>query len=48
VLVVTIATDDAMDEELDRTYQCLLLDLAGALSGRGVSILAPPPEDDPE
>jgi hypothetical protein len=47
-LDVTNATDDAMDEELDRTYQCLLLDLANALSGRGAFILAPPPEDDPE
>ena len=47
-LVVTIATDDAIDEELDRTFQCLLLDLADALCGRGAFILAPPPEDDPE
>lgn len=45
---MTIATDDTMDEELDRTYQHLLLDLAKALNGRGVFILAPPPEDDPE
>jgi hypothetical protein len=45
---VTIATDETMDEELDRTYQCLLLDLTNAVSGRGVFILAPPPEDDPE
>jgi hypothetical protein len=37
-----------MDEELDRTYLSLLLNLGGALSERGVYILTPPPEDDPE
>jgi hypothetical protein len=45
---VTFATDDAMDEELDRTFLCLLLDLASAMSGRGIYILTPPPSDDPE
>ncbi|HKM55469.1 MAG TPA: hypothetical protein VJY33_18845 [Isosphaeraceae bacterium] len=43
-----ITTEDAIDQELDRSHARLLLDLVSAGNGQGVFILAPPPADDPE
>jgi hypothetical protein len=41
-------TEDAIDQELERTHARLLLDLVSAGTGQGVYILTPPLADDPE
>jgi hypothetical protein len=41
-------TEDAIDQELERTHARLLLDLVSVGTGGSVFILTPPPADDPE